>query len=168
MAPNTPQPSILRKTAGLAYDLLAFTALASAPAGAVYTYLAWQDAKTASDEAVKTARHAGDLVTLGESALEAKRDDLELQRGILAALNKILPEQERARIGIERLAKTNERRLAEVNAEKAERQRRKSVAKETSASAPENKQAPRSTEQTNVASSPNQVSEEILGGILSR
>ena len=61
MTPASTSPSILRRTARGAYDLLAFAALASAPAGAVYTYLQFQVSLTPNREQIDTARHAGDL-----------------------------------------------------------------------------------------------------------
>ena len=123
MAQTNPQPSLLRKLGRGLYDAVAFTAMASTLPAAVFGYLAWQEAKSSSPDVTAIAVSARELARMSEQALEQRRDELELQRGTLLALGKLLPETERSRLGIERLVHLTERRLADVKEQQAERRR---------------------------------------------
>jgi len=92
------------------YLALTVLALLSAPIGAMYGYLAWQDARSSSFETVDIARALKSLQTMSEQELAQRERDHAIQSGLLEAVAKMLRESERTRLGIERLVELNTQR----------------------------------------------------------
>lgn len=74
--------------------------LASGPVGAVFGFLAWQEAKSSSPDMTAAARNTAEM--------------LRVEIEVLRTLGKALPEAERTRLGIERLITIAETQLAKV------------------------------------------------------
>jgi len=102
-------PSLPRRLARGVYGFLELLALAGAIAGAVFGYLAW-----ASPDQSDAARNTGKLVHLYTQALEQEERRLVLDRATLASLERMLPEAERTRLGVEQLVGLIDLRLAGV------------------------------------------------------
>lgn len=103
------------------YTTLAFLALISAPLGAIYGYLAWQEARFSSQDQANMARALTSLAKMSEQELDQRERDLAIQQGVLEAVSKILPEAERTRLGIEQLVALNGQRLTIVRAARTQR-----------------------------------------------
>jgi hypothetical protein len=93
MTTNTTNPNLFRRCASAAHRTLILIATVSAPIAAVYGHLAWVEAKSSSSQ---------------------EEERLVLQRAMLTTLERMLPEAERTRLGIERLAQLIDRRLESI------------------------------------------------------
>lgn len=154
----------------LASRTLEVLAFACALPAAVFGYLAWVEAKASSPDIGALVGNTKEMVRLYTLSLELEVEGREYQRAQLATLDRILPEVEKARFGVERLTQMNERRLAYA---RAELQRLAKVKALATAIEPANESAPTASvlgwlERSRVVdanSEGNRKSKEILGTV---
>jgi hypothetical protein len=108
-----PTPSLPRRIGRGIYRCLEFLALAGAIAGAVFGYLTW-----VSPDQGDAARNTGKLVQLYAQMLEQEEQRLVLDRAVLASIERLFPEAELTRLGIEKLAKLMDSRIEDVREER--------------------------------------------------
>jgi hypothetical protein len=95
---NPTNSSLPRRIGRTLYGALKLVATVSAPIAAVYGHLAWVEAKSSANQ---------------------EEERLELQRAMLTTLERMLPEAERTRLGVERLAQTIDHRLESIRQKRA-------------------------------------------------
>jgi hypothetical protein len=95
-----------------------FTVKVSALVAAVFGILAWHEARMSGPDQIAAARGIEELRKIAALTLDREEERLVLDRAMLASLERLLPEAERTRLGIEQLAKLLDRRIEVVRAER--------------------------------------------------
>jgi hypothetical protein len=115
-APTTP--SLSRRFGRAAYRFLGLLALLSAIAGGPFAYLAWVEAKSSGSDQAAMVHEIKELRKIAALSLEREEERLVLHRAMLASLEPLLPEAEKTRLGIEKLARLLDSRIEGVRAER--------------------------------------------------
>jgi len=108
-------PRRIGRAIGRAFE---FTVKASALIAAVFGVLAWHETRMSGPEQSAAARNTTALVEIATRSLDREEERLELDRAMLASIERLLPEAERTRLGVEQLAKLIDRRIEVVRDER--------------------------------------------------
>jgi len=119
---TTPSPRRLGRVIGQAFDL---AVKVSAPVAAVFGILAWNEARISGPDQAVVARNTITMVDIATRSLDREEERQVLDRAMLASLERLLPEAERTRLGVEQLAKLLDGR---IDAVREQRRRLKAAA----------------------------------------